>query len=245
MQYKIEIPTIGLVAPKSKGSRDSLKNMLLRIIKNYGNFIKVASEESNIPASVIASFIAVESGGNPIASASGNGTCHNTIGLMQWNRNYTKNTLEKEYSADRLTDVEKGILRKYGITFNKDGKTRKITCNDQNQPELNILIGSIILGQLISELTSKNKGWALEQDNTLRLDKIISVYNAGMFGTTGKLATDSKLRGVPVDTTSVKKYRDVVATFNATTKNYIDLIMGKDGFMDILTSDLINESYGK
>lgn len=244
MAYKIQVPVSGLVAPKSRGSREYIVKMLKNMISNYGKFMKTASEQSNIPAPVIASFIAVESGGDALASPSGRGTCHATIGLMQWNRNFAKATLEREFSADRLSDVEKQILSKYGINFNKSGKTRKITCNDQKQPELNILIGTIILGQIISEITSRSKGWALEEDNTLRLDKIISVYNAGMFGTTGKLATDSKLKGVPVDTTSVKKYRDVLGTFNTTTKNYIDAIMGKDGYLDVLTAELKDVVYG-
>ena len=244
MAYRIEIPVNGLQAPASRGSRKALTETMKRIITTYGKFIKTASEESNIPASVITAFIGVESGGNPLASPSGTGTCHPTIGLMQWNRAYTRSTLEREYKANRLTDTEKLILSKYGINFDKNGKTRNITCNDQKIAELNILIGSIILGQLISELSSRSKGWALDDNELLRLDKIISVYNAGMFGKTGKIATESKLGGVPVDTTTVKKYRDLVGSFNNTTKNYIDLMMGKDGYLDILTSDLKDMIYG-
>ena len=244
MGYIIQVPVAGLKAPKSRGSREYIVKMLKNMISNYGKYMKVASEQSNIPAPVIASFIAVESGGDALASPSGRGTCHATIGLMQWNRSYAKSTLEKEFSADRLSDVEKQILGKYGIRFDKNGKTRVINCNDQKQPELNILIGTIVLGQIISEINSKSKGWALEQDNTLRLDKIISVYNAGMYGKTGKLATDSKLGKIPVDTTSVIKYRNVLATFNPTTKNYVDAIMGKDGYLDVLTSELKDVVYG-
>jgi hypothetical protein len=244
MSYKIEIPVVGLQAPKSRGTRVQVVNMMKNILKNYGKFIKVASEQSNIPAPVIASFIAVESNGDALASASGRGTCHATIGLMQWNRQYAKATLEREYSAKRLTDVEKGILSKYGIKFDNNGKTRVVNCNDQKQPELNILIGTIILGQIISEFDSKKKGWAVEDDNTLRLDKIISIYNGGAFSTAGKMAQTSTLKGVPVDTTTVKKFRDLVGNFNSTTKSYVDLIMGKDGFLDVLTSELKNETYG-
>lgn len=244
MAYKIEVPVVGLKAPKSRGTRVQVVSMMKNIIKNYGKFIKNASEQSNIPAPVIASFIAVESNGDTLASASGRGTCHATIGLMQWNRQYAKATLEKEYSTGRLSDVEKAILSKYGIKFDKNGKTRTINCNDQKQPEINILVGTIILGQIISELDSKNKGWAVEDDSTLRLDKIISIYNGGAFSTAGKMAQTSTYKGVPVDTTTVKKFRDLVGTFNPTTKNYVDLIMGKDGFLDVLTSELKNEIYG-
>lgn len=244
MGYIIEVPVVGLVAPKSRGSRTYIVGMLKNIIKNYGKYIKVASEESNIPAPVLTSFIAVESGGDALASASGRGTCHPTVGLMQWNRLYAKATLEKEFSTGRLSDIEKGILGKYGIKFDKNGKTRAITCNDQKQPELNILIGTIILGQIISEINSKNKGWAVEDNNVLRLDKIISIYNGGAFSTAGKMAQTSTFKGLPVDTTTVKKFRDLVATFNPTTKTYVDAILGKDGYLDVLTSELKNETYG-
>lgn len=244
MAYFIEVPTLGLQAPKSRGTRSQIATMLKNIIKNYGRFIKVASEESNIPAPVLTAFIAVESNGDYLASASGRGTCHLTLGLMQWNRQYAKSILEKEFSTNRLSDIEKNILAKYGIRFNKSGKTRAITCNDQKQPELNILIGTIILGQIISELDSKSKGWAVENNNLLRLDKIISVYNGGAYSTAGKIAQTSTYKGVPVDTTTVKKFRDLLSSFNPTTRNYVDLIMGKDGFLDVLTSDLKNEIYG-
>ena len=244
MAYKIEIPVIGLQAPKSRGVRSQIVTMMKNIIKNYGKYIAVASEQSNIPAPVITSFIAVESNGDALASASGRGTCHPTIGLMQWNREYAKNTLEKEYSTGRLSDVEKGILAKYGVKFDKNGKTRTILCSDQKIPELNILVGTIILGQIISELDSKSKGWAVEDDNLLRLDKVISVYNGGQFSTAGKIAQTSTYKGVPVDTTTIKKFRDLVGSFNPTTKIYVDLIMGKDGFLDVLTSELKNETYG-
>ena len=58
------------------------------------------------------------------------------------------------------------------------------------------------------------------------------------------MAQTSTYKGVPVDTTTVKKFRDLVGTFNSTSRNYVDLIMGKDGFLDVLTSELKNEIYG-
>jgi hypothetical protein len=97
-EVTLKFPAQGLTAPTSWGSRDSIKKMIERIYKDYGTFIDFASKESKLPKEMIASFIAVESGGNPKAGASG----HITQGLMQWNRNFTKATLEREKKDGRI-----------------------------------------------------------------------------------------------------------------------------------------------
>ncbi len=63
----ITAPKANLISPSSWGSRDAIKGQVSNIMKKYGAYIKTASENANIPAQVIASFIAVESGGNPTA----------------------------------------------------------------------------------------------------------------------------------------------------------------------------------
>ena len=116
------IPSEKLISPSSWGSRQSIKTMIEKILYNYGTFITFASENSKLPKSVIASFIAVESGGNSKAGASG----HITQGLMQWNRNYAKAQLEEEYADKRLTEAEQKKLASFGIKFT-NGKTKKVT----------------------------------------------------------------------------------------------------------------------
>ena len=214
------IPSEKLISPISWGSRQSIKTMLERILYNYGTFITFASENSKLPKSVIASFIAVESGGNSKAGASG----HITQGLMQWNRTYAKANLEQEYAEKRLTPAEIQKLASFGIKFT-NGKTRAITNADQLKPELNILIGSIILGQLADEK------WATDSNGSLRLDRMIAVYNAGAYGDTGKKARFGE-HNTPYD---------LAKAVNPTTSGYISKILGKDGAMDILTSDLASK----
>ena len=213
----LAIPSAGLTAPTSWGSRAAIKGMLEKIWKNYGTFIKFASENSKIPSPMLSSFIAVESGGNATAGGSGS----KTQGLMQWNRDYAKAQLEDEFAKKRLTPDEKDKLAKFGIKFDASGKTRVITQADQIKPELNILIGSIVLGQLVDTT------WGT-QDGIIRLDRVISVYNAGPYGDTGKKA---RLGNHP----SPLALANVV---NTTTSSYIKKIMGKDGALDIATSDL-------
>ena len=214
------IPSEKLISPLSWGSRQSIKTMLEKILYNYGTFITFASENSKLPKSVIASFIAVESGGNSKAGASG----HITQGLMQWNRTYAKANLETEYAEKRLTPAEIQKLASFGIKFT-NGKTRAITNADQLKPELNILIGSIILGQLADEK------WATDSNGSLRLDRMIAVYNAGAYGDTGKKARFGE-HNTPYD---------LAKAVNPTTSGYISKILGKDGAMDILTSDLASK----
>ena len=213
----VDVPASGLQSPSNWGSRTQIKSMLERIWKNYGSYIKFASLNSKIPPKVLVAFIAVESGGKADAGSAG----HITQGLMQWNRSYAKTQLERELSQNRMTPAEKSKLAEFGISFNANGKTREITNADQLKPELNILIGSIVLGQLI------DNDWAKE-GNKLRLDRVIAVYNAGAYGDTGKKA---RLGNYPTP----KALADSV---NSISRSYIAKIVGKDGALDIIETDL-------
>ena len=213
----VDVPASGLQSPSNWGSRTQIKSMLERIWKNYGSYIKFASLNSKIPPKVLVAFIAVESGGKADAGSAG----HITQGLMQWNRSYAKTQLERELSQNRMTPAEKSKLAEFGISFDANGKTREITNADQLKPELNILIGSIVLGQLI------DNDWAKE-GNKLRLDRVIAVYNAGADGDTGKKA---RLGNYPTP----KALADSV---NSISRSYIAKIVGKDGALDIIETDL-------
>ena len=249
----IPVPSTGLTSPTSWGSRDQIKKMIEKIWTNYGKFFQFASLNSKIPAQMLVSFCAVESGGNPTAGSSG----HITQGLMQWNRTYAKSQLESELKQNRLSPDEKSKLASFGIKFDSNGKTREITNADQLKPELNILIGSIVLGQLVDTdwgkevdikkateyakqlfIDNASKGIvitemeAIEQAKkkfmTLRLDRVISVYNAGAYGDTGKKAR----------TGNYTTPKDLASAVNDTTANYIKKIMGKNGALDIAVTDL-------
>ena len=232
----ISVPKAGLTSPTSWGSREQVKEQLDNIMKKYGTYIKFASENSRIPSEVIASFIAVESGGNPTAG----GASSPTQGLMQWNRTYAKNILETENRLGRLTPEEKSILAKYGVTFNAQGQTRVITQADAIKPELNILIGTILLGQYADSYHDGGKStmvggvrrkWAVDDKNgELRLDRMIAVYNAGAYGDAG-----SKAR-----TGTHESARQLADNVNAVTSSYIKKMLGVNGAMDVASTDLKN-----
>jgi len=234
--YTLSIPKSGLVSPVSWGSRTAVRNQIDKILTNYGSFIKFASDNSKLPKEVIASFIAVESGGNPTAGGSGSVT----QGLMQWNRNFAKNTLEAEKRLGRLTAEEEAKLKKYNITFDSAGRTRTITQADQIKPELNILIGSILLGQfadsmfdggkVLKDSSGKKIDWA-NSNGELRLDRIIAVYNAGAYGDTGKKA----LKGNYPDA------KALASVVNSVTSAYISKMLGVNGAMDVSTKELADK----
>ena len=217
----ILVPVAGLISPTSWGSRASIKGQLEKIWKNYGTFISKASVNSNIPKPIIASFIAVESGGNPNAGSAG----HITQGLMQWNRNYAKTQLETEYKKGRMTEGEKTLLKKYRV-MNANNTFRDVTNADQLKPELNIAIGSILLGQLLDE------SWA-KSDKGYHLDRVIAVYNAGAYGSTGKMARQ-------LTTPKYNTPTSLATAVNSITRAYISKVLAKGGAMDVSTSDLKN-----
>ena len=216
MAVRLKYPAEGLKSPTSWGSKESIKKMMADIYKKYGTYIDFVAKESNLPKEMIASFIAVESGGNATAGGSG----HITQGLMQWNRTYAKAMLEKEKKEGRMTKAEQDKLASYGIKFDANGKTRAITNADQLKPELNILIGTMTLGQLT------DTDWGTE-DNEIKLDRIISVYNAGAYGDTGKKARSK----------AYKTPKDLANAVNPTTRAYINKILGVNGALH-LTRDV-------
>ncbi len=227
-EFNLIAPETGLVAPTSWGSRTQIKSMLQKIITNYGEYIKWVSKLTNIPPEMIVAFIAVESGGNATAG----GTGHPTQGLMQWNRQYAAAFLEAEKRLGRLSQLEEDELKKFGIVFN-NGKVRAITNADQVNAKLNILIGSILLGQYIDSYFDAGKGgksvkeWGTENDK-IRLDRIIAVYNSGAYGDAGKKARSA----------THKTPEALANDVNPITRSYINKILGANGALDILSSDL-------
>ena len=223
----LSVPQANLTSPSSWGSRQSIAKMVEKIIADFGPHLKMASQNSKIPVEVLASFIAVESGGNPTAGGAGSVT----QGLMQWNRQYAKNFLEAEKKKGRMTPEEEAKLNSYGIKFDAAGNTRTITQADQVKPGLNILIGSILLGQYADSLYDGGKftgKWAVDDKDNLRLDRIIAVYNGGAYGDTGKKAR----------TGNHPTAFALANAVNTTTRSYIAKMLGTNGAMDVASKEV-------
>jgi len=209
----LPIPAKGLVSPSNWNTPEKLVEIISNTWNKYKSYFEFASKNSGISSKILLGFTIVESGGDPKAGGSG----HITQGLMQWNRKFAQSQLEDEFKKNRLTQAEKDKLASFNIKFDSKGKTRAITNADQLKPELNILIGSIILGQLVDE------PWAKFASLT-RWDRIIAVYNSGAYGDTGKKARTGN-HATP------KALADDV---NSITKAYIEKMLGKDGVLDVI-----------
>lgn len=221
-ELSIKAPVSTLVSPKTwYKSRDALKEQLKKTWELYKKDIKDVSELTKVPPSVLLAFMQIESGGKFDAGQS-NGSM--TTGLMQWNRLYAGgsnygNTLQREYTQGRLSEAEKDEFKKVGITFDKKGNTRALTLKDQLNPRLNILIGAITLGQFIDE------DWGTEGDN-VRLDRVIARYNIG----------PNALKGFGVHNKTLAQVHSSVPS--NPTRGYIEKMLGKDGVLDIISTDL-------
>jgi len=214
---KLTIPQKGLISPSTWGSKEAIKGQLLTTWEKFSSFFRFSAKESGIPVEILLSFCVVESGGNPLAGTGAN------KGLFQFNHNYVKSQLKDEFTSGRLTDNEKSKLAQYGFNFDSAGNTREFTSFDAVKPELNILIGAILLGQLIDQDFSQKNG-------DTRMDIIIVVYNSGYYSKWSKIAMKSK-------SINAKQLHDELSG-NNTTQSYIRKMLGVGGALDIATSDL-------
>lgn len=214
------VSPVVLVSPTTwYKTRQGLKDQMIKTWANYGKWFKYYAETSKVPAEILLAFTMVESGGNPLAG----GSSSPTQGLMQWNRTFaggsgnTDFVLTREFLKGRLSQAEKDKLATFGIKFDAKGQTRSITQADLQNPELNILIGSIILGQYIDESWGTDNG-------KIRMDRIIAKYNWGSGG--------FRKNGL-----ATKDLQGVLANIPSITKTYIEKMLGKNGALDIAVND--------
>jgi len=223
---KLSAPVVApvtLVSPIAwYSTRKALKDRMIEVWAKYGKWFKYYAETSRVPAEILFAFTMVESDGNPLAG----GSTSPTQGLMQWNRTFAGGTgnpgfaLTKEFTKGRLTQAEKDKLASFGIKFDAAGNTRAITQADLQNPELNILIGSIILGQYI------DKPWGADADGNIRMDRVIALYNWG-------------LKGFNNNNIATKTLPQILTSIPSTTKTYIQKMLGKNGALDVAINDKI------
>jgi soluble lytic murein transglycosylase-like protein len=196
------------------------KDKIVNVIRpKFGKYIQNISEIAGVPSELIDSFIFIESAGNENAQSP-----YGAIGLMQLNGATASDTLVFEKGAGRLQNEEAEIIKKYlGNRYSLIEKVKPnqksigktfINKNDLLKPELNILIGSILLKQLCDEFTENGK---------VRLDKVVAIYNGGRYSKSSKKiilfkgSTSELLNLVPKETSA-----------------YITKLVGTNGLLDIL-----------
>lgn len=184
----------------------------------YGKYINNISEISQVPVPLIESFIFIESAGNEKAKSP------YATGLMQLSPATASDVIVKEKGLGRLDDREAAILKKYlGSRFSMVEKVKPnqkslgktfVTNDDLFKPEFNILVGTILLGQLVNEFTENGK---------LRLDKVVTIYNGGRYSKAGK-----KIIAFKGDT------KQLLTQVPKESADYIKKLVGTQGLLDII-----------
>ena len=218
-ETSIKIPSINqsyYTKVSAKANQDKIKN---EIRPKYSSVINNISGISNVPKELIESFIFIESGGKANAQSP------YAVGLMQLSPATASDTLVKEKGLGRLSAPETELLKKYlgsryalieGVKPKQTslGKTY-ITKNDLFIPELNILIGAILLKQLMDEFTEPN--------GKIRMDKVIVIYNGGRYGKIAKKVIESK-EGI----------EQIIKIVPKETSSYILKLLGTEGILDTM-----------
>lgn len=196
-----------------------IKDKISEIRTNYGTIIQNVSKLTVVPSGIIESFIFIESAGKSSAISSAN-----AIGLMQVTPDTATGCIFYEKKHNRLQEPEKNILQKYlGVDrldcilkmkyFSQplpcnNNNGRVVTKDDLLKPEFNILVGSILLGQLIDIHTTLGK---------VRMDKVVIQYNRGFFHKPIGNTIEETLNSEPTE-----------------TKNYVYKLMGVNGLLSIV-----------
>lgn len=218
MNLNLKIPSIPDSFYPSKSIpqiEDKIKNV---IRPKYGKYINNISDISAVPVPLIESFIFIESAGNEKAQSP------YATGLMQLSPATASDVIVKEKGLGRLDDKEAVILKKYlGNRFSLVEKVKQnqkslgktfVTNSDLFKPEFNILVGTMLLGQLINEFTENGK---------LRLDKVVTIYNGGRFSKAGK-----KIIAFKGDT------KELLTQVPKESADYIKKLVGVNGTLDII-----------
>jgi soluble lytic murein transglycosylase-like protein len=218
-EYNIKIPMTSQSYYNATQAEANRKKVMGEINQKYARTIYKISKYTNVPTELIESIIFIESSGDAMAKT---GCC---TGLMMLGMPTASDVIVREIGAGRLNKYEKQIIyntigarwNSVGLDKVKKGQTTLgktfITRNDLFNPEFNILVGSMLLGQLMDEFS--------EGDKT-RLDKLAVVYSKGRYGDIGKTAikhtgsTDALISKVPQ------------------ASRYIKKLVGKNGLLEVL-----------
>jgi soluble lytic murein transglycosylase-like protein len=196
-----------------------IQEKVVNVIRpNFGTIISLISNITGVDKELIESFIFIESGGNP------NAKTPYAYGLMQVGLATASDVLVYEKSSGRLRPQEEALVKKYlGTRWGLLEKVKPgqksigktfITKQDLFKPEFNVLVGSILLGQLINEFTENGRP---------RLDKIVVVYNTGRYASISKKAI-----------AHVGDTNSLIKILPKGQADYIRKLVGTNGLLDIL-----------
>lgn len=196
---------------------------VLTLRANYGTLIQQASRLANVPTAVIESIIFIESGGNASARSSAG-----AVGLMQLTPDTCVTAIHLDNKENRVSDEQLDVLgqhlgsklvniRKLRYLGDAKAGNTKLVAADVIDPEINLLIGAMLLGRLIDQETD----FLSVTDRLIRWDKIVFRYNAGYF----YKFTAKTVAGILAEAKAK----------STETGNYIPKFCGKNGLLPMLT----------
>lgn len=215
-------------------------NDTLNTVKNrynmFSNLINKSAETSNIDKKILVGVCYSLTGIGQIMGDS----IGNSNGLMLWNRIFAPNFIKTEFLLGRLSEQEKDIFKRNNFKLTKKGLNRPITAADQMNNEFNLMVGSIILGQLIDNIyNGKVDSLKWNQTNgVLRLDRIFAMYLATAWykqnyivqGNVDLIRTDSSK--------TVQQFIQVGKNNSAFWLSRVQNLIGKGGYLEISVSAL-------
>jgi len=214
----IKIPAISQSFYDNDSAKANEEKIVNFIRPKYGKIINNTAKIVGLPSELIEGVIFVESAGREDAQSP------YAVGIMQLSPATASDVIISEKGAGRLEKPEEELLKKYlGTRYSLVEKVKPkqkslgktfITKSDLLKPELNILIGSILLKQLCDEFVENGK---------VRLDKVIAVYNGGRYSKSSKKIIPFK--------GSTSELINLVPT---ETANYIKKLIGTNSILDIL-----------
>ena len=199
------------------------KAKMASIGKKYARELEQASTLTNVPLPLLLAVTFTESAGQPqIVSSAG------AVGLMQLKPQTANDVIFLENQAGRLSAAETAILKKHlGARLNGPLKQKylshkirennfsgnALTRTDLQTPELNLLLGAMLLGILIDQH---------REGNALRLDKALVRYNRGYF--------------FKLPSTDVEKTLDFVKGKSGEAYAYALKVIGRNGLLETVAS---------
>jgi soluble lytic murein transglycosylase-like protein len=199
--------------------------LLNKIVSSYSGFINTWGEEFEIDNSIIAGFIATESGGTNSPPNK-----YDATGLMQVTPNAVWETIAKwqvmvnsPLSAKAKSFFNKAIPLSKNFSPNtlpSSAVKTQIRKALQNNPEFNIAIGTALLRWLLE---------AFKDGNVAHINKVMVSYNAGYYSmrnkVKGKLTTAELLNNKSIPSES---------------RAYLLKMLGVNGFLDLWFKNNIN-----
>ena len=202
----------------NKSVIDANKGILDKIVKDYSKPINTWGEEFEIDNSIIAGFIATESGGKNAPPNK-----YDATGLMQVTPNTVWEVLVKwekmvnsPLSAKAKSFFNKAIpsSKKFNAdTLPSSAVKSEISKALQNNPEFNIAIGTATLRWLLE---------AFKEGNVANVNKVMVSYNAGYY------AMRNNVNGNPTSEELLKN-----KNIPLESRGYLLKMLGVNGFLDL------------